>query len=127
LVFAELGSVKCIYTGQKLTIENYAVEHFIPYNFVSHDLIWNLIPADKSFNSSKSDKLPPLEKYFNPFFALQKSAVEIVSKKSPKNRFLDDYLTIFPDIEKNFSKEKFREIIQPLITIASNNGFEFMK
>jgi hypothetical protein len=127
LVFAELGSVKCIYTGQKLTIGNYAVEHFIPYNFVSHDLIWNLIPADKSFNSSKSDKLPPLEKYFNPFFALQKSAVEIVSKKSPKNRFLDDYLTIFPDIEKNFSKEKFREIIQPLITIASNNGFEFMK
>lgn len=127
LVFAELGSVKCIYTGQKLTIGNYAVEHFIPYNFVSHDLIWNLIPADKSFNSSKSDKLPPLEKYFNPFFALQKSAVEIVSKKSPKNKFLDDYLTIFPDIEKNFSKEKFREIIQPLITIASNNGFEFMK
>ncbi|MBS1489452.1 MAG: hypothetical protein JSS93_02890 [Bacteroidetes bacterium] len=127
LVVAELGSVKCIYTGQKLTIGNYAVEHFIPYNFVSHDLIWNLIPADKSFNSSKSDKLPPLEKYFNPFFALQKAAVEIVSEKSPKNKLLEDYLTIFPDLEKNFSKEKFRERIQPLITIASNNGFEFLK
>lgn len=127
LVVAELGSVKCIYTGEKLTVGNYAVEHFIPYNFVSHDLIWNLIPADKSFNSSKSDKLPPLEKYFNPFFALQKAAVEIVSEKSPKNKLLEDYLTIFPDLEKNFSKEKFRERIQPLITIASNNGFEFLK
>lgn len=127
LVVGELGSVICIYTGQKLTVGNYAVEHFIPYNFVSHDLIWNLIPADKSFNSSKSDKLPPLEKYFNSFFALQKTAVEIVSEKSPKNKLLEDYLTIFPDLEKNFSKEKFRESIQPLITIASNNGFEFMQ
>lgn len=127
LVLKELGSVKCIYTGQKLSVGNYAVEHFIPYNFVSHDLIWNLIPADKSFNSSKSDKLPPLEKYFNPFFDLQKAAVEIVSEKSPKNKLLEDYLTIFPDLEKNFSKEKFRDRIQPLITIASNNGFEFLK
>jgi len=88
-------------------------------------LIWNLIPADKFFNSSKSDKLPPLEKYFNPFFALQKSAVEIVNKKSPKNKLLEDYLTIFPDLN-NFTSEKFKERIQPLITIASNNGFEFL-
>jgi hypothetical protein len=127
LVVAELGSVKCIYTGEKLTVGNYAVEHFIPYNFVSHDLIWNLIPADKSFNCSKSDKLPPLEKYFNSFFALQKIAIEIVKDKNPKNKLLEDYLTIFPDLDKNFSKEKFRESIQPLITIASNNGFEFLK
>ena len=127
LVVKELGSVKCIYTGAKLTIGNYAVEHFIPYNFVSHDLIWNLIPADKSYNSSKSDKLPSLEKYFTPFFDLQKTAVEIVKDQNPKSKLLEDYLTIFPDLDKNFSKEKFRERIQPLITIASNNGFEFLK
>lgn len=53
LVMKELGSVKCIYTGEELTFRNYAVEHFIPYNFVSHDLIWNLIPASKKFNSKK--------------------------------------------------------------------------
>jgi hypothetical protein len=127
LVLKELGSVKCIYTGKKLVVGKYAVEHFIPYSFVSHDLIWNLIPADKSFNSSKSDKLPPLEKYFNPFFDLQKTAIEIVSTKSPKSKLLEDYLTIFPNLQKSFSKDKFRETIQPLITIASNNGFEFMK
>lgn len=127
LVVRELGSVKCIYTGEKLTVGNYAVEHFIPYNFVSHDLIWNLIPADKSFNSSKSDKLPSLDKYFNPFFALQKAAVAIVSEKNPSSKLLEDYLTIFPDLEKSFTREKFRERIQPLITIASNNGFEFLK
>ena len=127
LVVAELGSVKCIYTGQNLTIGNYAVEHFIPYHFVSHDLIWNLIPSDKSFNSSKNDKLPPLEKYFTPFFNLQKTAVDVVKVKNPKNKFLEDYLTIFADLEDYFTKEKFMETIQPLITIASNNGFVFLK
>jgi hypothetical protein len=90
-------------------------------------LIWNLIPADKSFNSSKSDKLPPLEKYFNPFFTLQKAAIEIVKVKDPKNKLLEDYLTIFPNLDNSISEEKFREVIQPLITIASNNGFEFLQ
>lgn len=127
LVVNELGSVSCIYTGKNLTVGNYAVEHFIPYNFVSHDLIWNLIPCDISFNSSKGDKLPPLNKYFNDFYDLQKQAVEIINKKVPNNKFLEDYLTIFPDIEKSFTKDKFRERIQPLITIASNNGFEYLK
>ncbi len=127
LVVNELGSVKCIYTGEKLIVGNYAVEHFIPYNFVSHDLIWNLIPADKSFNSKKSDKLPSLEKYFNSFFDLQQSAIEIVKAKNPTNKFLEDYLTIFPDVNKSFTKENFKDRIQPLVTIASNNGFEFLK
>lgn len=133
IVLNELGSVDCIYTGEKLKVGDYAVEHFIPYNFVSHDLIWNLIPANKSFNSSKSDKLPSLDKYFNSFFDLQKSAIEIVRDKMPRNKFLEDYLTIFSDLDEintlplNFTKGKFKDRIQPLITIAANNGFEYMK
>jgi hypothetical protein len=126
MVLRELGYVKCIYTGEKLVVGNYAVEHFIPYNFVSHDLIWNLIPSNKRFNSVKSDKLPIIDKYFDGFYTLQERAVEIIKDKNPDNKFLQEYLTIFPDMEKSFSKEKFKEIIQPLITIASNNGFEFL-
>jgi len=127
IVIKELGTVDCIYTGSELTIANYAVEHFVPYSFVSHDLIWNLIPANKSFNSAKSDKLPPLEKYFDSFFSLQHTAIEIVRRKNPNNKFLEDYLTIFPDLQSDISKEKFRDTIQPLITIASKNGFLFMQ
>jgi len=133
IVFRELGNIKCIYTGSNLTINEYAVEHFIPYNFVSHDLIWNLIPADKSFNSTKSDKLPSLEKYFEAFFDLQKQAIDIISTKNPSSKFLEEYITIFPDINSlsysdvSKNKEQFRNTIQPLITIASNNGFEFLQ
>jgi hypothetical protein len=125
IVLEKTGPVKCIYTNKSLKIGEYAVEHFIPFQFVSHDLMWNLIPADGSFNSSKSDKLPQLDDYFDDFYALQQEAVKIVQFKEPKNKFLEDYLTLFHDL--NLSKDRYREQIEPLITIAHNNGFQFMK
>lgn len=125
IVLGEIGCISCIYTGKKIYMDSaYAIEHFIPYAFVSHDLIWNLIPADSSFNSKKSDKLPPLDKYFDDFFNLQDIAFQVIKSKSPKNIFLQDYLTIFPNLEMD--KEKFKNALQPLITIAHNNGFEYL-
>jgi hypothetical protein len=85
-----------------------------------------LIPADSSFNSTKSDKLPPLDRYFDPFFDLQRTALDVMLRKKPDNKLLQDYLTIFPDY-RSISKEAFRERIQPLVTIASNNGFSFLQ
>jgi len=125
IVLNELGTVNCIYTNKELSIGKYAVEHFVPYQFVSHDLIWNLVPADPSFNSTKSNKLPSLEKYFSSFYTLQIEAINIVQKKDPKNKLLQDYLTIFPKLE-GISMQNFRDRIEPLISIASNNGFEFL-
>jgi hypothetical protein len=101
----------------------------VPHAFVSHDLIWNIIPIDKWFNSSKSDKLPSIEKYFDKFFNLQKMAFEIVKNHNSKNKYLEEYLTIFPDLEDSngFDYKRYKESIQPLLTIASNNGFVYMK
>lgn len=129
IVIDELGSVNCIYTKRSLTKGDFAVEHFVPHNFVSHDLIWNLIPADKFFYSSKSDKLPSMNKYFDSFFNLQQTALKIVFEREPKNKSLEDYLTILPklnNLETDDTKNKFRDTIQPLITIAANNGFEYL-
>lgn len=127
IVIGELGGVDCIYTNSRLTTGNYALEHFIPYAFVSHDLIWNLIPANRSFNSSKSDKLPILEKHFDPFYRLQEQAVSIIQHKVPNHKLLEDYLTLFPLLgTQSLERQRFLEQIQPLVTIASNNGFEFL-
>ncbi len=131
LVIDELGPIDCIYTQKKLTPGAFAVEHFIPHAFVSHDLIWNLIPACSSFNSAKSDKLPPLERYFDSFFEIQVKGLEVVLHKEPKNKLLEDYLNIFPELtsavqDKDHSKQRFREQIEPLVSIAANNGFEFL-
>lgn len=130
-VFREQGYIECIFTENKLFFDEkkFALDHFVPHAFVSHNLIWNLIPIDKSFNSSKSDKLPSLDKYFDRFFKLQKTAFEIVKSQNSKNKYLEEYLTIFPDLDDStdFDYLRYKETIQPLITIASNNGFSFMK
>ena len=34
--------------------------------------MWNLIPADASFNLKKGDKLPDFDQYFDSFFEIQK-------------------------------------------------------
>ena len=125
LVITELGSVDCIYTGKKLITGTYAVEHFVPFQYVAHDLMWNLVPADPNFNSMKSDKLPRMDSYFDNFFDVQKEGVKIVKKMNPKNKFLEDYLSIFPTLD--FSKDKYRETIEPMLMIASNNGFRYME
>ncbi|MDI6050649.1 HNH endonuclease domain-containing protein [Flavobacterium sp. XS2P24] len=128
IVFKELGSIECIFSGTKLYFDekNFAIDHFIPHAFVSHDLIWNLIPIEKITNSKKSDNLPLFNQHFDKFYDLQKVAFEINKHHNSKSKYMDEYLSIFPNID-SFEKEKFSNTIQPLITIASNNGFLYMK
>jgi hypothetical protein len=56
-------------------------------------------------------------------------AFKIVKSHNSKNKYLEEYPTIFPDLEDSngFDYMRYKESIQPLITIASNNGFSFMK
>ena len=126
-VFNELGSINCIFTDTKLYFDekNFALDHFIPHAFVSHDLIWNLLPIEKKFNCSKSDKLPLFNIHFDKFFDLQKVAFEINKHYNSKSKYMDEFLTIFPNID-SFEKEKFSNTILPLITIANNNGFSYL-
>ncbi|MBM3454455.1 MAG: hypothetical protein FJX80_04825 [Bacteroidetes bacterium] len=125
-VISDMGPISCIYTQEQLEQGRYEVEHFIPYSFVSHDLLWNLIPANPSFNRVKSDKLPRLEMYFDAFFDLQMKSLILMKEKQPRNPLLDDYLTIFPDLDASITREKYYKHLQPLITIAANNRFEYL-
>lgn len=129
LVFDELGTVDCLFTQTQLRKEKYALDHFVPHAFVSHDLIWNLIPIEPSFNSTKSDKLPNLDKHFDRFFELQKTAYELVRHRQPKNKLLQDYLSIMPGLSDTgtLNYTQYKESIQPLVTIAGNNGFGYLE
>lgn len=122
----ELDGVDCIFTNSRLKIDQYALDHFVPHAFVSHDLIWNLVPIDIRYNSVKSDKLPNMELHFDGFYNLQKSAFEIISHHSPKSKLLEEYWYLFSADDKTvqFEYERFRDVIAPLIAIASNNGFQ---
>jgi len=60
--FFERQSITCPFTNEKLHKEDYALDHFLPWSYVGHDLPWNLIPVTPAANSSKGAKLPD-EKY----------------------------------------------------------------
>ncbi|MGF1925506.1 MAG: hypothetical protein ACQUHE_15115 [Bacteroidia bacterium] len=63
---------------------------------------------------------------------MQKLALRTFWDINPGHKFLEDYLPLFPDLnglneldDQSFRK-RFEDTVQPLITIASNNGFEGM-
>lgn len=130
-IFEKVGTIECIYTGKMLTKKSYHLDHFVPYSFVIHNLMWNLIPADTSINSSKNDRLPKPEIYFDKYFTVQKQTLNFL-KDDNNNKLIEDYLTIIPDInmitgkDSEILKDKFYNTVIPLITIAANNGFQYM-
>lgn len=124
----EKKDVRCIFTDEALDKSDYHLDHFVPYSFVAHDLIWNLVPINSSFNNSKNNKLPILDEHFEKFFDIQNDALELLDKRL-KKKFREEYITIFKSYKssKDFNKQKLKETIEPLISVASNNGFEFLK
>ncbi len=63
--------VQDVFKGGPVSREAYEVDHFVPWSFVMHDEIWNLMPMDASLNSAKSNKLPAWEPFFRRFAANQ--------------------------------------------------------
>ena len=53
-----------IFCDKPIEKANYDIDHFVPWSFVMNDELWNLMPMDSSLNSSKNNKLPN----WNPFF-----------------------------------------------------------
>jgi HNH endonuclease len=56
--------LKCIYSGEPIQ-PDYDLDHFLPWSFVTHDLIWNLTPTPGAINLAKSDAVPNLGRYLS--------------------------------------------------------------
>ena len=124
------GLLHCIYTGKELGIKGYDLDHFMPWSFVSHNQNWNLIPADGSFNSSKSNHIPDLDYYLPKMADIQHHALKLyipVSNKS--DAILSEYfaLGVSPQDLMAMSQEDFlntyRKTFMPLSQMAVNMGF----
>lgn len=48
----------CAYRNEQIAPDDFTLDHIIPWSFVCHDELWNLIPASRSVNSSKGTTLP---------------------------------------------------------------------
>jgi len=125
------GSIRCIYTGKLLYVKRYDIDHFIPWSFVSHNLLWNLLPADPSINSSKSNNLPSLDKYLAPFARTHQKAIQVIYAKKPNSKLLEDYLMLHDSLSDlvMFSENEFlnvfRRTFNPMVQIAENMGFKY--
>ena len=124
------GGINCIYTGKNIIAKEYDLDHFVPWSFVSHNLLWNLIPSDPSVNSAKSNNLPQLDKYLQPFASLHQDAMKILYEKNMNNKIFEDYLIIYDSIPDliNLSKSDFFNVFMrtfsPMVQIAENMGFK---
>lgn len=126
-------AVRCIYTEKLLDACSYDLDHFIPWSFVSHDLLWNLMPADSSVNSSKSNKLPDLDLYLPKLAEAHQSALRINLEVGKQHKLLEDYLALghtpqsIATMDREHLLDCFYQTFTPMKQIALNMGFETWK
>ncbi len=116
-----------IYSDQPLT-GRFTIDHFLPWSYVAHDLMWNLAPVDATTNSSKGDKLPDLDTYLPRLVSLHVGAIEL-AKERP--RLLEDYTEAFRldvpgllALGEDGLGAKYRDVMMSQAQIAANQGFQ---
>ncbi len=119
----------CIYSGEKVTADKFALDHYVPWSFIGHNNLWNLVPAPVTVNSSKSDNLPHA-KYLGAFIDRQHKALLIhkqcFAKKWSKliESYIADLKLDFADLtDKEKLSEAYYSLIPPLITLAKASRF----
>jgi len=127
-VFLKNNNSKCLYSGLTLPKNNFSLDHFIPWSYVAHDQLWNIIPTTKSVNSSKSDSLPSLSYYLDAFCEFQYAALNFHIIEG-NNKLLEDFHSLFREsnlmsIEKSYFFDIIKTEISNNYRIAENLGFK---
>ncbi len=131
IVLSQTEHMTCIYSGYPLQKGDFSLDHFLPWRFVTHDLLWNILPTLKAVNSSKGDNLPDPALYFDPFARLQYQAVQVIARTPQAAKLLEDHILLFKvptiaDLQMmTFAvfRETLYQSIAPQLQIAANMGF----
>jgi len=128
--------MRCIYSGKELLAKNFDLDHFIPWSFVAHDEMWNLIPADPSFNSKKKDRIPRLKSFLEPFVTNQIRMIRWLKKQeNQKCSFLREYADVLKidgfhrkgyPLEIQELLEAYRDVMDQRARTALANGFNLL-
>lgn len=134
----ETKPVYDIYSEKLLGLNDFDIDHFVPWSFVANDELWNLLPMDSSLNSSKSNNLPQW-KYFELFAKNQymmyesaKSSEKIMDKFKKCQR---DNLVMPWSMEELYiaenDKEAFIKVLEeklhPVYDSARIQGYEIWR
>ncbi|MEG0393005.1 MAG: HNH endonuclease domain-containing protein, partial [Anaerovoracaceae bacterium] len=128
-----------IYTGKPMTVEDVSIDHFIPWSYVAHDELWNLVPTTKGINSSKSNNLPHWDTYFPRLCKVEYQAYELVEQHQHMkelhhivNKCMKEHVNSIEvrhrlyrpgQTGESFARE-LEGLVKPAYTSALNLGFE---
>lgn len=125
------SNIRCIYSGQLISSADYDLDHFLPWSYVCHDELWNLIPVSKKANRAKSDSIPH-DCYIEKLADVQFQGIQS-AKRSKQSKDWENDMLAFTDglkvsVESLDDYEQlylaYRETIEPLATIAKRMGFD---
>jgi hypothetical protein len=126
------SEVKCIYSDVSLSANRLSLDHFLPWSFVVHDQLWNLIPTLPEVNSAKSNSIPA-SSYLHRFIELQHLGLTISSKLVGERKweklvepFLADLRVGDLNDLLNYDKLKhaFEATLKPQLELAKTLGFQ---
>ncbi|MFY0735327.1 HNH endonuclease domain-containing protein [Aurantimonas sp. NFXS3] len=124
----ENADPECFYTGRALQGREFSLDHFVPWSFVAHDRIWNLVPMATSLNASKGVRLPNIglvERMGLTHLALVEKAKRIGGKDIDKvlGEYEADLRVDLQGLEDPDFLSAHREAVAPLMALARRSGF----
>ena len=129
-------SIRDIYGDAVLANKDISVDHFVPWQYVAHDELWNLHPTTKSINSSKSNSLPSWNLYFNLLGQLEYRAYEL---KNQNEIIAQEFRKIIPyhlnnqeirsqlyadGLDKDAFIGRLEHVVKPVYESALMSGFK---
>lgn len=121
--------------GSIMSADDVSLDHFVPWSYVAHDELWNLVPTTKSLNSSKSNNLPNWNRFFPMLAEIEycsyraiwdsNSIHELFEKCCSEHVNSMDVLNklYVPGIGKSDFMAHLEDIIKPVYNAAKNLGF----
>lgn len=122
--------MESLYTGEILhEMKDCDLDHFLPWSFVAHNQLWNLIPVEKNINRSKNDRLPEL-RLLPKMAVIQRQAIHTYVDFGGKVKALEDFCDLGIDTQTllSLNDQEFLNLYNntfvPMRQIAVNMGFE---
>jgi hypothetical protein len=130
-IILEKQPIKCIYSQSLLDKNTISLDHYLPWSYVVHDQLWNLIPTTPSVNSSKSNNIPSPQ-YLKKFIKLQHLGLTISHQQMSKMKWLKYIEPYLADLRVNQAEDllnleiltnAYQQTFNPLISLANIQGF----
>lgn len=94
MLYIHRNPVNCVYSNKKLEPHSISMDHFVPWSYIAHDQLWNIIPTTKAINSAKSNSLPSLGSYLKVYTKLQYDFFQFIIA-SKDGQAIEDYRELF--------------------------------